>query len=101
MATYSVWLERYATGRERRDPETWGIRTLTEARKAAFKSVAHKGMNTNGNYKAIIYSGPGNASDERVWEVVNTIGNTRYWYPEKGGKYELKSDGSIGKRLRW
>ena len=98
---YSVWLERYSTGRERRDPVAAHIKTLTEARKIAYKVLTHKGINRYGNYKVNIYSGPGNASDVCIGEVVNTLGEIRYWYPETGGKYKVMANGTIGKKLRW
>lgn len=99
MTGYEVWMVKYRTGKTLDDPEAWNIKTITGARARAYRSVSHKGINAKGEYKAKIYEKK-YGLDIYCGEVVNTVSNQRYYYPQNGRKYELKSNGKLGRRLR-
>ena len=104
--SYIIWMEKYRTGLKEDDPVAWNVKTITEARKIAYKAISHtKGsLNEKGEYKANIYEQTyrGHGPEIFVGEVMNTVSNKRYWYPWSisAGKYELRPDGRTGKKLR-
>lgn len=99
---YTVFIVRY-------DSNDSGIpvsesRKLVNARSRAYKELSHKkGMNVNGRYKAkiccTVFGGNYHGLTYWVGEITNNVYDMRYWYPMKGGKYELKSNGTLGKKL--
>lgn len=103
MATYSVELVRY-DGKKGTYEVGTSIRSVDAARKRAYDSLRHSGLNAEGKFKAYIYK---HEFNRRMYlgELMNTADDTRYWYPEAykhGGayrKYPVRPDGTLGKGM--
>ncbi len=103
--TFNIYLvtkkgEKSVTGD---DPYADRIKNITDARKKAFWSFTARGFfktgNRTGDYKVLVYQYV-NDMEFYCGEVTENAKGERYWKTYSGNKYELKSDGRLGKKLR-
>ena len=81
--------------------------SLVHAREYAYEKLSHKGINKNGNLYCVISTW--DRDFEKIilaGEVMNTVDDTRFWYPSSDGvyayghKYTLNRDGTLGTKWR-
>ena len=98
MASYIVMLIKKSGNHEEKVKE-YKAKTLILARAWSYQMLSHNKENKKGDMECRVYK----KKDLMAYltgEVMNTVYDIRYWYPYKGGKYKLKSNGTLGKKLR-